>query len=166
MDLFSKPTKKVVVKKSVKPLGKLTKTKLKSYLVKGMKGSGVDPKIMKHLNGMGFWNDLWSGIKSVGEKALPVITPILTGIIKKKIGLGVKSKVGRPKKVIHKVGGARRLGAVYEIEKVGGAVAKKSKTLKASDGRAKRAEIVKKIMRENGLSMIDASKMVKSQGLY
>jgi hypothetical protein len=69
-------------------------------------------------------------------------------------------KVGRPKKIVHKVGGARRLGAVYEIEKVGGAVAKKS------DGRAKRAEIVKKIMREHGLSMIDASKRVKSEGLY
>ena len=33
-------------------------------------------------------------------------------------------------------------------------------------GRAKRAEIVKKVMREKGLSMIEASKFVKAHGLY
>ena len=35
-----------------------------------------------------------------------------------------------------------------------------------SDGRAKRAEIVKKVMKEKGLKMIDASKYVKANGLY
>lgn len=35
-----------------------------------------------------------------------------------------------------------------------------------SDGRAKRAEIVKKVMREKGLKMIEASKYVKANNLY
>lgn len=35
-----------------------------------------------------------------------------------------------------------------------------------SDGRKKRAEIVKKVMAEKGLSMINASKYVKEKGLY
>lgn len=35
-----------------------------------------------------------------------------------------------------------------------------------SDGRKKRAEIVKKVMAEKGLKMIDASKYVKQHGLY
>ena len=33
-------------------------------------------------------------------------------------------------------------------------------------GKAVRAEIVKKVMREKGLSMIEASKFVKAHGLY
>ena len=36
----------------------------------------------------------------------------------------------------------------------------------ASDGRRKRAEVVKKVMAEKGLSMIEASKFVKAHGLY
>jgi hypothetical protein len=36
----------------------------------------------------------------------------------------------------------------------------------ASDGRRKRAEIVKKVMAEQGLSMIEASKYVKAHNLY
>jgi hypothetical protein len=36
----------------------------------------------------------------------------------------------------------------------------------ASDGRKKRAEIVKKVMKEKGLSMINASKYVKENNLY
>jgi hypothetical protein len=35
-----------------------------------------------------------------------------------------------------------------------------------SDGRAKRAEIVKKVMREKGMKMIEASKYVKANNLY
>lgn len=37
---------------------------------------------------------------------------------------------------------------------------------KAGDGRAKRAEIVKKIMKEKGMKMIEASKYVKANNLY
>jgi hypothetical protein len=37
---------------------------------------------------------------------------------------------------------------------------------KKVDGRMKRAMIVKKVMKEQGLSLIDASKYVKAKGLY
>jgi len=40
------------------------------------------------------------------------------------------------------------------------------KAVSAADGRRKRAEIVKRIMRERGLSMIEASRAVKAEGLY
>lgn len=49
----------------------------------------------------------------------------------------------------------------------GGRKHKKSrKAPSASDGRRKRAEVVKKVMNEKGLSMIEASKYVKQHGLY
>ena len=45
-------------------------------------------------------------------------------------------------------------------DKKGGAM------MKANDGRKRRAEIVKRVMRETGLSMIEASKYVKQHGLF
>jgi hypothetical protein len=40
------------------------------------------------------------------------------------------------------------------------------KPMMEGDGRKKRAEIVKRVMREKGCSMIEASKFVKAHGLY
>jgi hypothetical protein len=57
-------------------------------------------------------------------------------------------------------GGAESGGAMS------GAGKKKKRAVGASDGRAKRAEIVKKIMKERGVKMIEASKIVKKEGLY
>jgi hypothetical protein len=37
---------------------------------------------------------------------------------------------------------------------------------KVGDGRKRRADIVRKVMKEHGLSMIEASKKVKKDGLY
>ena len=45
-------------------------------------------------------------------------------------------------------------------------VGKKKKGEGVSGGKAKRAEIVKKVMKDKGLSMIDASKFVKEHNLY
>lgn len=49
-------------------------------------------------------------------------------------------------------------------------VAKKAKKVKravgAEDGRRKRAEVVRKVMKEKGMKMIEASKYVKEHGLY
>ena len=47
-----------------------------------------------------------------------------------------------------------------------GRVKKRRAPASASDGRRKRAEIVKRVMREQGLKMIEASKYVKEHGLY
>jgi hypothetical protein len=48
----------------------------------------------------------------------------------------------------------------------GNVVAKKLKGSGASGGRAKRAAIVKELMAKRGISMINASKAVKAEGLY
>lgn len=47
-----------------------------------------------------------------------------------------------------------------------GAGKKAKRVVGAGDGRRKRAEIVKKVMREKNMSMIDASKFVKEHNLY
>jgi hypothetical protein len=47
-----------------------------------------------------------------------------------------------------------------------GRMRKPKRPVAASDGRRKRAEIVRKVMAEKGLSMIEASKYVKAHGLY
>ena len=44
--------------------------------------------------------------------------------------------------------------------------AKPKRIVGAGDGRRRRAEVVKKVMREKGMSMIEASKYVKQHGLY
>jgi hypothetical protein len=48
----------------------------------------------------------------------------------------------------------------------GGRIKKGKSPRGKSDGRAKRAEIVKKVMKEKGLKMIEASKYVKAHNLY
>ena len=53
---------------------------------------------------------------------------------------------------------------VPTIEAKGGK--KKRAPAGPNDGRRKRAEVVKKVMREKGMSMIEASKYVKAHGLY
>ena len=40
------------------------------------------------------------------------------------------------------------------------------KKMEGGDGRKKRAEIVKRVMKEKGLKMIEASKYVKEHHLY
>jgi len=46
------------------------------------------------------------------------------------------------------------------------APAKKKRVVSAADGRRKRAEVVRKVMKEKGMKMIEASKYVKEHGLY
>lgn len=56
---------------------------------------------------------------------------------------------------------------VEETPALEGGKLKKSKTPRGkSDGRAKRAEIVKKVMKEHNLKLIEASKYVKANNLY
>ena len=61
-------------------------------------------------------------------------------------------------------GGARSGGARSGGARSGGA--KPKRVVAESDGRRKRAEIVRRVMAEKGLSMIQASKYVKEHGLY
>ena len=55
---------------------------------------------------------------------------------------------------------------VEEEEEVEGGRIKRKSPRGKSDGRAKRALIVKQVMREKGLKMIEASSYVKKHNLY
>lgn len=72
-------------------------------------------------------------------------------------GSGFISDLGIP--IISNLAGAIGLGRE-------GCGKKKRAPAGPSDGRRARAEIVKKVMREKGMKMIDASKYVKEHGLY
>lgn len=84
----------------------------------------------------------------------------------KKIG---KDAVGEVKKrgkaagkdLVKKVGRAAKKSLAESVNKSAKDVVKAT-----GGGRAKRAEIVKKVMKEKGLKLIDASKYVKQHGLY
>ena len=55
----------------------------------------------------------------------------------------------------------------HSTDMLWGGKIKKSKTPRGkSDGRAKRAEIVKQVMKDKGLKMIEASQYVKKHNLY
>jgi hypothetical protein len=78
-------------------------------------------------------------------------------------GGGFLSDLGIP--VVSQLAGMVGLG--HEKDGCGtGAGRRKRAPAGPSDGRRKRAEIVKKVMAEKGLKMIEASKYVKANGLY
>ena len=84
--------------------------------------------------------------------------------VKDYVGLGMPVspvKLARmPKKNLEKVVEKSQMQGVVGAGRSGGGVSG------GADGRAKRAGIVRKIMNERGVSMIQASKIVKAEGLY
>jgi transposase-like protein len=153
----------------VKPMGVLTKTKMKSHMLKMLKGHGVHPHVLKHLNGMGFWGNLWDGLKQVGstvvglaKKAAPHVRGVLPHLKKFK-GLE-KYAVGAEKILDHPVAKAIGLGRRRTVKrKTAGA---RSGGASSGGARSKRAAIVKRVMKAEGLTLPEASKYVKVNGLY
>jgi hypothetical protein len=98
--------------------------------------------------------------KSVGVIAGRELLPLAVGALGQEFGV--------PMPVGMAVGNAIAKGALSEnVTGVKGSGRKpKMIACGAGDGRAKRAEIVKKVMKEKGLKMIEASKYVKAHGLY
>ena len=95
--------------------------------------------------------------------------------VSKKLGKGKITKAEKDalKSVVEKHGGKNLSGMTDKTggmnlnmtdkrDKMAGIEAK----MGSGDGRKARAEIVKKIMRERGVKMIEASKIVKAEGLY
>jgi len=93
--------------------------------------------------------------------------------VSKKLGKGkiTKKEKAALESVLEKHGGMNLPGMTDKTggknlsgmtDKTAGIVAKYG----SGDGRKARAEIVKKIMRERGVKMIEASKIVKAEGLY
>jgi hypothetical protein len=120
----------------------------------------------KHLEGEGFFDDVWSGIKTVASPVLKIAKPLLkmvpdpraqmAGNLLDAVGAGKKR--GRPSKMK----GGRELVPVANMK--ASSMAGQGKPKKT--GGNKRNELVKKIMKEQGLSMIKASSYVKDHELY
>ena len=125
----------------------------------------------------GFWGSLLSA-------AVPLIGSLfgkgamtkkahddLVAMVKKHEGKGM-SGAGRMVGAGRAVGaGKMKMEMESESESEGEmespkAPAKKKRMVSATDGRRKRAEIVRKVMKEKGMKMIEASKYVKEHGLY
>ena len=95
-------------------------------------------------------------------------------------GISLKDAIESTKKMgkvavdeVKKRGKAAAADLVKEVGRAAKKSAKKSVNAAAKDvvkatggGRAKRAEIVKKVMKDKGMKMIEASKYVKEHGLY
>jgi len=86
--------------------------------------------------------------------------------VSKKLGKGKITKAEKDalKSVVEKHGGQNLSGMTDKRDKIAGIEAKQG--VSGGDGRKARAEIVKKIMKERGVKMIEASKIVKAEGLY
>lgn len=78
-------------------------------------------------------------------------------------GGGFLSDLGIP--IISDLAGAVGLGHDETTESTGTGRRRRAPA-GANDGRRKRAEVVKRVMREKGMKMIEASKYVKAHGLY
>tara|TARA_R110000868_G_scaffold296_2_gene2438 strand:+ start:3487 stop:4602 length:1116 start_codon:yes stop_codon:yes gene_type:complete len=78
-------------------------------------------------------------------------------------GGGFLSDLGIP--IISDLAGAVGLGHDEKTESTGSGRRRRAPA-GANDGRRKRAEVVKRVMREKGMKMIEASKYVKAHGLY
>jgi hypothetical protein len=110
-------------------------------VVKGIIGLG-HPKKRKAKGGLSLSDVLESAKPAITKaKEIAEANPEIVNALKNKVGSVAKKALGLGKKK----GGVTSGGA---------------------GGRAKRAEIVKKIMKDRGVSMISASKIVKSEGLY
>ena len=154
-----------------------------------LKKAGLSEKMLKEIRGSGIFGDILGSIpllgsvagplaKSIGlgkkpraKKAKPSMqgdgflsdligsVPILgsvAGPLAKSIGLG---KTGGKKYVLNKTQGGR-------VQMLADGKIGFGKTGAGITGGVKRSDIVKKVMNEKGLSMIQASKYVKDNNLY
>ena len=135
--------------------------------------------MMKHAHGLhggSWWGDLYNKVKNeivnkeshlrkhiipkaaeYTAKAAPVLDVLGTAVGAPGVGTALASGA----QGLHRVNeGAKAIG----LGRCGGR--KKRAPASASDGRRKRAEIVRKVMADRGVKMIEASKIVKAEGLY
>jgi len=137
--------------------------------------------LLNTLRGGYSFNDFLGDVASVGKAVAPAL--IMSGLGRKKRaskkgGLSLSDVIDTAKGVGKKALDAIKEEAVKQAPAVKDFAISEAKKLapKAIDavkrvvggagGRAKRAEIVKKVMKEKGLSMIQASSYVKQHGLY
>jgi hypothetical protein len=153
-----------------------------SLFGKGEMKKSAHTALMKHFNKKprskkpelqgGFWGSLLSA-------AVPLIGSLfgkgamtkkahddLVAMVKKHEGKGM-SGAGRMVGAGRAVGaGKMEMESESECEMESPKAPKKRRVVGAGDGRRKRAEIVRRVMKEKGMKMIEASKYVKEHGLY
>ena len=121
-------------------------------------GAGRKRVSKKAVGGLSL-SDVIDTAKGVGRKSISAITEEAKGVGKQALStIKAEAMKQAPAVKAFAINQAKNL-APQAIDAVKRAVG-------AGGGRAKRAEIVKKVMREKGLSMIQASSYVKQHGLY
>jgi ribosomal protein L18 len=139
----------------------------------GNRYAGVDGAIGHPAMDGGRFN-FGSILKPIAKIAQPIAEKVAEKAITKAVGLGRK-RGGR-------TSGGETSGGKFNFGKVLGSVGKIAQPIaervaekaitkavglgRSKGGRNARAEIVKKVMREKGLKLIEASKYVKAHGLY
>jgi hypothetical protein len=136
--------------------------------------------LLNTLRGGYSFNDFIGDVASVGKAVAPdLIRAYASGAGRKKKGglslsdvidtaKGVgKQAISTIKEEAVKQAPAVKALAISEAKKLAPkAIGAVKRAIGGAGGRAKRAEIVKKVMKEKGLSMIQASSYVKQHGLY
>ena len=129
-------------------------------------GGALLSRHLKELHGAGWWDDFKSGFNSVvapiagvAKSVLPFAGP-LGSLASAGIGALGYGHGGEESESDEECAGGSRTGR-YEGQ--GKLVITHGGKKRRSN---KRAEVVKRVMREKGLSMIEASKYVKAHGLY
>jgi hypothetical protein len=129
----------------------------------------------KGLHGGGWWGDMWNKIKN---EVVNKESRLRKDIIPKAAEYTAKAApvldaagafVGVPGAGTALASGAQGLHRFNEGAKsvgLGRGGRRKRAPASAGDGRRKRADIVRKVMAERGVKMIEASKIVKAEGLY
>jgi hypothetical protein len=152
-------------------LRKFDANRIKDYVGLGRYGK-------KFMKGSGFFDSIANFFKQFPEKVNSVLMPVaktITETVQKgrnAIGLGrgtAELKSDLAKFDMNRIKDYIGLGRVIPQKVVERSVMEPvigGKKPKGADGRKKRAEIVKKVMRERGVKMIEASKIVKAEGLY
>jgi hypothetical protein len=145
-----------------------------SLFGKGEMRKSAHTALMKHFNKKprskkpelqgGFWGSLLSA-------AVPLIGSLFgKGAMTKKahddMMAMVKKHEGKGMSGAGRMVGAGEMESESEGEMESPKAPKKRRVVGAGDGRRKRAEIVRKVMKEKGMKMIEASKYVKAHGLY
>ena len=106
-------------------------------LSKALKKAGVHPRMIEHMHGSGFFSNLVNAVTK-GTKFILDNKDQIAGVAK----------------------GAKGLYDTYQKSKSGGAL---KQTKRAP---TQRALLIKRLMKTNGMSMIQASQYIKSNNLY
>jgi hypothetical protein len=143
----------------------------------------ADDMVENYIGG-GFFDDLWDGVKSIGSTALSVLPhalPLLMGLGKVKGGVNIPAPLGVSQKYEDLRGtrreGAGGLGDIFPVLGMLGLGKKKGGNKLGEDMAGvqrnvgsggmtkaqKRGQIIKRIMKENGCTLGEASKFLSQQ---